>query len=227
MDAFDAVLFKQGAEARVYKGTYFGRAAIFKERFEKKYRHPDLDRLLSVERMRAEARALRKTRMAGVRVPPVYFVDLTSRIIVTGYIDNAVTVRDRIVSLQSEEPATLKESLEFLMDKIGEAVALLHKNHVVHGDLTTSNLLVQRRDGESPLIYVIDFGLSFISETAEDKGVDLCVLERAFLSAHPGIESFFQRFLNSYSKNYSQKAANILKKFGEVKQRGRKLTMVG
>ncbi|KAK8787454.1 hypothetical protein V5799_022771 [Amblyomma americanum] len=227
MDAFDAVLFKQGAEARVYKGTYFGRAAIFKERFEKKYRHPDLDRLLSVERLRAEARALRKTRMAGVRVPPVYFVDLTSRIIVTGYVDNAVTVRDRIVSLQSEEPATLKESLEFLMDKIGEAVALLHKNHVVHGDLTTSNLLVQRRDGESPLIYVIDFGLSFISETAEDKGVDLYVLERAFLSAHPGIESFFQRFLNSYSKNYSQKAANILKKFGEVKQRGRKRTMVG
>ncbi|XP_077502792.1 EKC/KEOPS complex subunit TP53RK-like [Amblyomma americanum] len=227
MDAFDAVLFKQGAEARVYKGTYFGRAAIFKERFEKKYRHPDLDRLLSVERLRAEARALRKTRMAGVRVPPVYFVDLTSRIIVTGYVDNAVTVRDRIVSLQSEEPATVKESLEFLMDKIGEAVALLHKNHVVHGDLTTSNLLVQRRDGESPLIYVIDFGLSFISETAEDKGVDLYVLERAFLSAHPGIESFFQRFLNSYSKNYSQKAANILKKFGEVKQRGRKRTMVG
>lgn len=227
MDAFDAFLFKQGAEARVYKGTYFGRAAIFKERFEKKYRHPDLDRLLSVERMRAEARALRKTRMAGVPVPPVYFVDLTSRIIVTGCIENAVTVREKIVSLQSEEPAALKESLEFLMDKVGEAVALLHKNHVVHGDLTTSNLLVQRRDGEPPLIYVIDFGLSFISETAEDKGVDLYVLERAFLSAHPGIESFFQRFLNSYSKNYSQKAANILKKFEEVKQRGRKRTMVG
>uniref|UniRef100_A0A1E1XDE6 non-specific serine/threonine protein kinase n=1 Tax=Amblyomma aureolatum TaxID=187763 RepID=A0A1E1XDE6_9ACAR len=227
MDAFDAVLFKQGAEARVYKGTYFGRAAIFKERFVKKYRHPHLDRRLSVERLRAEARALRKTRMAGVPVPPVYFVDLTSRIIVTGYIDNAVTVRERIVSLQSEEPAALKESLEFLMDKIGEAVALLHKNHIVHGDLTTSNLLVQHRDGEPPLIHVIDFGLSFISETAEDKGVDLYVLERAFLSAHPRIESFFQLFLNSYSKNYSQKAASIVKKFQEVKQRGRKRAMVG
>uniref|UniRef100_A0A023GJT8 non-specific serine/threonine protein kinase n=1 Tax=Amblyomma triste TaxID=251400 RepID=A0A023GJT8_AMBTT len=227
MDAFDTFLFKQGAEARVHKGTYYGKAAIFKERFEKKYRHPDLDKLLSVERMRAEARGLRKARNAGVAVPPVYFVDMTSRIIVTGYVDNAVTVREKIVSVQLEEPAALKENLEFLMDKIGEAVALLHKNNVVHGDLTTSNLLVQCRDGELPQIYVVDFGLSFISETAEDKGVDLYVLERAFLSAHPGIGSFFQQFLNSYSKNYPQKAANILKKFEEVKQRGRKRTMVG
>lgn len=227
MDAFDAVLVKQGAEAKVYKGTYLGKPAIFKERFEKKYRHPDLDRLLTLERMRAEARALRKTRAAGVPVPPVYFIDMTSRIIVTGYIENSETVRERIVSLQSEEPAGRAESLEFLMDKIGEVVALLHKNHMVHGDLTTSNLMVQRREAASPLIYVIDFGLSFISETAEDKGVDLYVLERAFLSAHPGIESFFQRFLDSYSRNYPQNAANIRKKFEDVKQRGRKRTMVG
>uniref|UniRef100_A0A131XAI6 non-specific serine/threonine protein kinase n=1 Tax=Hyalomma excavatum TaxID=257692 RepID=A0A131XAI6_9ACAR len=227
MDAFDAVLFKQGAEAKVYRGPYFGKPAIFKERFEKKYRHPDLDRLLTLERMRAEARALRKARAAGVPVPPVYFIDLTSRIIVTGHIENAETVREKIVSLQSEEPSTRAEGLEFLMDKIGEVVALMHKNHIVHGDLTTSNLMVQRREPASPLIYVIDFGLSFISETIEDKGVDLYVLERAFLSAHPGIEVTFRRLLDSYSRNYPQKAVHILKKFEEVKQRGRKRTMVG
>uniref|UniRef100_A0A224Z4B9 non-specific serine/threonine protein kinase n=1 Tax=Rhipicephalus zambeziensis TaxID=60191 RepID=A0A224Z4B9_9ACAR len=227
MDAFDAVLFKQGAEAKVYKGIYFGKPAIFKERFEKKYRHPDLDRLLTLERMRAEARALRKARAVGVPVPPVYFIDLTSRIIVTGHIENAETVREKIISLQSEEPSCRAESLQFLMEKIGEVVALMHKNHIVHGDLTTSNLMVQRRDEASPLIYVIDFGLSFTSETVEDKGVDLYVLERAFLSAHPGIEVFFPRLLDSYSRNYPQKAANIRKKFEEVKQRGRKRTMVG
>lgn len=227
MDAFDAVLFKQGAEAKVYKGTYFGKTAIFKERFEKKYRHPDLDKLLSIERMRAEARALRKSRIAGVPVPAVYFLDFTSRIVVTAYIDNSESVRDKIVSLQREKPDACTQSLELLMDKIGEVVARLHKNNIVHGDLTTSNLLVQNNDAGSPLIYVIDFGLSFISETLEDKGVDLYVLERAFLSAHPGIESFFQRLLASYSRNYGPKAANVMKKFDEVKQRGRKRTMVG
>ncbi|KAL3207128.1 hypothetical protein MRX96_010446 [Rhipicephalus microplus] len=227
MDAFDAVLFTQGAEAKVYKGTYFGKPAIYKERFEKKYKHPNLDRLLTLERMRAEARALRKARSVGVPVPPVYFIDLTSRIIVTGLIENAVTVREKIVSLVIEEPSYRAETLQFLMDKIGEVVALMHKSHIIHGDLTTSNLMVQRREAESPLIYVIDFGLSSISEAVEDKGVDLYVLERAFLGSHPGIEGFFPRLLDSYSRIYPENAANVRKKFEEVKQRGRKRIMIG
>ncbi|CAN7947128.1 unnamed protein product [Ixodes hexagonus] len=228
MDDFDVVLFKQGAEAKVYRGAYFGKAAIFKERFEKKYRHADLDKLLAVERIKAEVRALRRSRLGGVPVPAVYFVDVTARLIVTAFIENSETARDAIVALQRDATKdNNKKCLEFLMDKIGELIALLHKNDVIHGDLTTSNLLVQNRDAAKPAIYVIDFGLSFISETAEDKGVDLYVLERAFLSAHPGMELPFQRVVKSYCKHYGHKAGEIMKKFEGVKQRGRKRTMVG
>ena len=38
---------------------------------------------------------------------------------------------------------------------------------------------------------MIDFGLSFQEGVAEDKGVDLYVLERAFLSTHPNTEKLF------------------------------------
>lgn len=68
-----------------------------------------------------------------------------------------------------------------VIKKMGETVAKIHNNHLVHGDLTTSNFLLN----ESQQIVVIDWGLSFVSEKAEDKAVDLYVLERAFNSTHP------------------------------------------
>ena len=48
-----------------------------------------------------------------------------------------------------------------------------------------------QEDGENTKLAVIDFGLSFQEGVAEDKGVDLYVLERAFLSTHPNTEKLF------------------------------------
>lgn len=56
---------KQGAEARLYKGTYLGRPALIKERFVKRYRHPDLDTLLTKERTKGESRAIVRAKAAG------------------------------------------------------------------------------------------------------------------------------------------------------------------
>lgn len=64
---------------------------------------------------------------------------------------------------------------------MGEVVAKIHNNHLIHGDLTTSNFMLS----ESKQIAVIDWGLSFVSEKTEDKAVDLYVLERAINSTHP------------------------------------------
>lgn len=69
-----------------------------------------------------------------------------------------------------------------LADKVGAALALMHDNNVIHGDLTTSNMLIHT---ETRRLYMIDFGLSTVSATEEDRAVDLYVLERAFLSTHP------------------------------------------
>ena len=73
---------------------------------------------------------------------------------------------------------------------------------------------------------LIDFGLSFVSSLAEDRGEDLYMLERAFLSTHPNMESSFQWLLQSYSRS-SSRAAGVILKLDEVRQRGRKRTMVG
>ena len=45
---------------------------------------------------------------------------------------------------------------------------------------------------------MIDFGLSYVSTLAEDKAVDLYVLERAFASTHPDSEPLFTSVLTAY-----------------------------
>lgn len=103
----------------------------------------------------------------------------------------------------------------------------MHDEDVIHGDLTTSNMLLRRspEDGESDLI-LIDFGLSYISALPEDKGVDLYVLEKAFLSTHPNTEALFEKLLKSYAAS-SKKSSAVIKKLDEVRLRGRKRSMVG
>lgn len=103
----------------------------------------------------------------------------------------------------------------------------MHDEDVIHGDLTTSNMLLScSRDNAEPNLVLIDFGLSYISALPEDKGVDLFVLEKAFLSTHPNTELLFEALLKSYSAS-SKKSAAVIKKLNEVRLRGRKRSMVG
>lgn len=132
-------------------------------------------------------------------------------------------MRDHIASTQS-----CKElELERLAERVGQILAKMHDEDVIHGDLTTSNMLLRRgpEDGESELV-LIDFGLSCISALPEDKGVDLYVLEKAFLSTHPNTEELFEKLLKSYAAS-SKKSAAVIKKLDEVRLRGRKRSMVG
>ncbi len=72
---------------------------------------------------------------------------------------------------------------------IGSAIGKMHDAGVVHGDLTTSNIMIKESAPEPGfLIALIDFGLALMQPSIEDKAVDLYVLERAFISTHPGCE---------------------------------------
>ncbi|XP_020839402.1 EKC/KEOPS complex subunit TP53RK [Phascolarctos cinereus] len=216
-------LVKQGAEARVYRGRFLGRAAVIKERFPKRYRHPTLDSQLSRRRTLQEARALLRCRRAGILAPVVFFVDYTSNCLYLEEIEGSLTVRDYIQSIQMTE--TDPEKLSLLARKIGKVLAQMHDEDVIHGDLTTSNMLLKTPIEQLSLV-LIDFGLSFISALPEDKGVDLYVLEKAFLSTHPNTETLYQDLLKSYSSE-SKKSGPVLKKLDEVRLRGRKRSMVG
>lgn len=126
----------QGAEARLYATSFLGKPAIVKERFKKLYRHPVLDDRLTRERLGLEARNLVRARKAGVLAPLPYQVDLQKSRIVMERI-HGVTVKQWLLS----SPSAAAYSL--VARAIGRGIALLHASGMVHGDLTTSNLMLQ------------------------------------------------------------------------------------
>lgn len=109
------------------------------------------------------------------------------------------------------------------MKQLGALLAKLHDGGLIHGDLTTSNMLVRTVDS---LVVMIDFGLAYFSTLPEDKGVDLYVLERALMSTHSDKPWLFKVILETYRSSSSQYSATF-NRFAEVRQRGRKRTMVG
>jgi len=222
-------LIKQGAEARLYLGTFSGRQTIVKERFRKLYRHLELDEILTKERIRSESKMLARCRTSGIHVPTVYMVHIPSRCIYMEYLSDTVTVKDFM--MQGERTV---ETLERLFTTIGRTISKLHSSRIIHGDLTTSNILVRHEDFTSagerqPHVYLIDFGLSCVSDSAEDKGVDLYVLERAMLSTHPNSEALFGVLIEAYKSGAAtvKESLVVMNKFEEVKLRGRKRTMLG
>ncbi|KAJ9457419.1 EKC/KEOPS complex subunit bud32 [Diplonema papillatum] len=212
--AVDNLLFS-GAEARVYEGEFFGKRAVFKERFAKGYRHPDMDLAIRSRRTVAEAKALAKCRKCGIRTPVVYSVDLTTMTIAMSLIEGK-TLRE---TLGASADGAFKSQLA---GKVGEVLAALHNAELVHGDLTTSNLLLSNTNE----VYLIDFGLTTASALPEDYAVDLYVLERAIQSTHADETAFAPTLLATYKKKAS-KGAQTLERLQKVRSRGRKRSMVG
>ena len=233
----------QGAEAVLYRTTMFdGQAVVIKERFRKQYRLPELDEQLTRTRMTAEARATAKAwQLSGVHVPALYLVDWQRRWLVFEYIEGP-TLRAWLEGLGAERRARIPEAAAPVLQQVGEAVAALHSADWIHGDLTSSNVLIRRSgsgdgwgEGAHELQAVlIDLGLAFCSSSCnehhvEDKAVDLYVLERAFSSAHATYATAYTAIVwQAYAQHSRpQDARAVQKRLELVRQRGRKRTMVG
>jgi len=232
-DFKDFVVLRQGAEAKLYTGKFLGQKSIIKERFSKKYRHPQLDDRLTKERLKGEVRSLMRCKLASIRTPTIYHVDMNNGILVMEYLEDAITCREYIDSLLKSSGSDENQvKLTNLSTKIGQILATMHKNNVIHGDLTTSNMLIEQvtENGDHKLC-LIDFGLGFAEGTPEDKGVDLYVLERALISTHPNTEFMFSAVINAYRQEMKadrkKECDEIIRKFEEIRMRGRKRTMVG
>ncbi|KAK8474429.1 hypothetical protein V6N13_128234 [Hibiscus sabdariffa] len=214
------LLVKQGAEARVFESVFAGKRSIVKERFSKKYRHPSLDSKLTIKRLNAEARCMTKARRLGVLTPVLYAVDPVLHTLTFEFVEGP-SVKDVFLGFGSN--GVVQERLADIATQIGDAIGKLHDGGLVHGDLTTSNMLI--RDGTNKLV-LIDFGLSFTSTLPEDKAVDLYVLERALISMHSSCGNVMDLILAAYKKS-SKQWCSTLNKLAQVRQRGRKRTMVG
>lgn len=240
-------LIAQGAEALLYRTTYLLpeiRCAL-KYRPSKPYRHPILDARLTKHRILSEARVLVKCRKEGVPVPAVYALDEKEGWLMVEWVEGEVSRIKLNEWLKKRKEDGIgeggQEHLKGLMGRIGSAVGRMHAIGIVHGDLTTSNMMLRPvkndltngdgittdddrvLDGE---IILIDFGLASQSTSDEDRAVDLYVLERAFGSTHPRAEPLFSEVLDAYGKSF--KGANIvMKKLEDVRMRGRKRSMLG
>ena len=179
----------RGAEAEIILSSYLGRDVIKKRRISKGYRLKELDFRLRSLRTKEEARLISEARKAGIPVPIIYDVDIMDCTITMEFIKGK-----RVKELLREIPKSERRKVCF---KIGENIARLHSKGIIHGDLTTSNMI---SSGEK--IYFIDFGLGGFSKETEDRGVDLHLLLEAFRSAHSEDEDLFYYVLDGYRERF-------------------------
>jgi TP53 regulating kinase-like protein len=232
----DWTLIGQGAEARIWKLTGNNGSVhwICKERFSKAYRHPDLDARLTKSRCRSEARVLEKcTNKSEIRVPHVVRVE--APLLYLEYMEGP-TVKAHLNSPPSENGDVKNIGFEKMAHSMGTVIGRLHNLGVIHGDLTTSNIMLLNGTDDAPKEYelvLIDFGLSKSTTSVEEQAVDLYVMERALLSTHPDLpENFFDKLLEAYSSTAIQASGKknsqtTLQRLEQVRLRGRKRECFG
>jgi Kae1-associated kinase Bud32 len=171
---------------------------IIKTRVHKRYRLKEIDDALRRDRTRTEARLISEARRCGVPTPIIR--DVTEFEIKMEYIDG--TALKNIIDPVYSELA-------------GELVGKLHSCGIVHGDLTTSNIMF--RDGK---LFLIDFGLAYIDGTLEARGVDIHVLFQTFESTHEEHEELIGHFKKGYKRTF-QGADEVIQRVSEIESRGR------
>jgi Kae1-associated kinase Bud32 len=193
----------QGAEALLIRKN----GLLIKKRISKSYRTAQIDATLRKARTRREGRLLEKASRL-ISVPHVEKIDENKNEIVMEFIPGKVLS----ASLESFDR---KKALEICFE-IGKEIAVLHNSDIIHGDLTTSNMIFWKGK-----VWIIDFGLSFHSARAEDKAVDLHLLRQALESKHFSFwKDYYAAMLAGYKKE-GKNSAQILLQLKKVEARGR------
>ena len=204
-------LLKKGAEADVYLSSWNGKKAILKIRKEKTYRNLVLDKKIRKHRTIKESEIISQVKSFGISTPLIYFLDINKCSILMQYIDGKL-VRDM------NEKVIEKTCFE-----IGKIVGILHKNGIMHGDLTTSNFILSKKK-----LILIDFGLANRTEKPDDHAIDLRLFKEILNSAHANIlNKSWSNFLKGYSKSVGEKySKKIIKLVAVIESRGRYATVV-
>ena len=204
-------LLKKGAEADIYLTLWDGKKAILKIRKKKDYRNEILDKKIRMQRTIRESEIISDIKSFGIRSPLVYFVHPQKCEIYIQYMDG-ILVKDL------SNPKIIK-----ICEEIGRIVGLLHKNGIMHGDLTTSNFIVQKSK-----VFVIDFGLAQRTDKMEDHAIDLRLFKEILNSAHAHImEKAWASFLKGYKKMVGISRHNrVLMQVSVIESRGRYANVV-
>ena len=192
------------------RDVWYGFEVVRKRRLRKEYRHPVLDERIRKRRTVLEARLMSACKRAGVPVPTVLSVDEARGEIVMDWISGE-KLRDVMDRMGEREVSSTFE-------RVGEEIGLMHKVGVIHGDLTTSNMILV---GEK--VYILDFGLGYFGSDLESRAVDLHLLIRAVESTHPRYARIASEALRrGYSRVLGEsEARRVFERVGEIRMRGR------
>ena len=203
-------LIAKGAEADLLLDLdWNGRKALIKRRGVKKYRHPQIDMEIRRYRTLHEADVIHRAKEAGVPTPFIYQLDPEGATIVMEYLEGE-KIRDAVPKLSLGENNAL-------FRLIGEEAGRLHSASLIHGDLTTSNMI---KNGDR--VVFIDFGLGEISKEVEKRGVDFNLMIRMLASTHYKImEPLLESFKEGYRAAVGPEAEEVFKRADEIRRRGR------
>jgi len=171
---------------------------VIKKRLRKGYRLESLDNLIRRDRTRTEARLISESRRNGVPTPIIYDIE------------------DFEITMEYIEGPKIKDIITpRLSNDVGVVVGKLHAANIVHGDLTTSNMILH-----NDRIYLIDFGLAYYDNSVEAQGVDIHVLFQTYESTHNDHEELISAFSGAYRQTFSGADA-VLERVTQIKRRGR------
>ena len=191
-------LLAEGAEASIY----VDKDRILKRRHRKGYRIKELDEKLRIFRTKREAKIYEKIKKLDISVPKLISVDETS-------LEMEFIKGDKLRNVLS------RGNCGKIGEKIGKIIGEMHNNNIIHGDLTTSNMILKAET------HFIDFGLGFFSDKKEDKAVDLHLLSQALNSSHSNIaQKTFKAVIKGYKK-INSRSSDILKRLEIVEARGK------
>lgn len=204
------LMLARGAESIIYKIEQWGQYYVLKWRQSKPYLLNEIDSQLRRARINRECKMLTISRTLGVRTPAVHSVDIYNHTIMMDFIDGT-----QFKQLAGQLP---KSELVSYCYAFGQLIALLHNGNVVHGDPTTSNVIVD----ENAKLWLVDFGLSEMNATLETKGVDLHLIKRALETTHWDLqETMLEATLEGYVTVQGDSAEPILSRMKEIRERGR------
>jgi Kae1-associated kinase Bud32 len=185
----------EGAEAYIYSVNVFGIEGILKLRESKKYRIREIDENLRMQRTKKEARIMNAVGLLGISSPTLLLVDRYGIV---------------MTKIDGKNLNDVGKYHADIFSILGTYAALLHNNNIIHGDFTPANVMV---DG-SGMPVLIDFGLSDITNSAEEKALDILLMKRSIN------DNEFKKFVESYTKSCKE-SRTILKRLVEIEKRGR------
>jgi Kae1-associated kinase Bud32 len=189
----------EGAESYIYSAQFLGIDCIVKRRIKKNYRIEEIDQAIRGQRTKNEARIMALVSALEINSPSLLLVDrhdiFMSRIYglnLNGLLNSCLYDVDKTFSV------------------LGRYLAILHNNNISHGDYTPANVIVDKRG----LVYLIDFGLSEVTNSIEDKALDILLMKRSI------DEGVFSKFIDAY-KEHGKESKSILNRLEDIEKRGR------